>query len=255
MDPGPTQATVLGVECFAGSLEQAAAETVARARSGAGGYVCLCSVHGVVFSHHDPELREALAGAWRVLPDGYPVAWMARRTGARQALRIAGTDFMSAVFEQGQDAGLRHFLFGSTPEVLARLESRLLERFPRAEIAGSLSPSFTPLDPEEARRDLERIAAASPHLVWLGFSTPKQDLWMSRYAAGLAPAVALGVGAAFDFNAGTKVRAPEWMQRAGLEWLHRLASEPTRLAGRYARINSEFAGRAALDLLRRRLGR
>jgi len=255
MDPGRTTATVLGVECFAGSLEQAAAETIARARSGAGGYVCLCSAHGIVFSHHDPELREALADAWRVLPDGYPVAWMARRTGAPRALRVAGTDFMSAVFERGQDAGLRHFLFGSTPEVLGRLESQLVERFPRAEIVGSLSPSFTPLEPEEARRDLERIAAAQPHLVWLGFSTPKQDLWMRRYAAQLAPALALGVGAAFDFNAGTKKRAPEWMQRTGLEWLHRLSSEPTRLAGRYARITSEFVGRAALDLLRRRRGR
>ena len=233
-------------------MAQAAAETVARARSAEGGYVCLCSAHGIVLSHHDPELRDAFGGAWRVLPDGLPVAWMTRRMGARQATRIAGTEFMAAVFEQGQESGLRHFLFGSTPDVLDLLNTRLLERFPRAKIVGSLAPSFAPLAPDEAHRDLRVIAMARPQLVWVGLSTPKQDLWMHRYGAQLAPALVLGVGAAFDFNAGTKRRAPEWMQRASLEWVHRLASEPRRLSGRYARIVAEFSLRSAVELVRRR---
>ncbi len=246
------RASVLGVECFAGSLDDAASATIARALGGGGGYACLCSVHGVVFAHHEPELRDALDRAWRVFPDGFPVAWMARRTGALRATRIAGTELMARVFELGQDAGLRHHLYGSTPEVLELLRRRLLERFPRALVVGALSPSFAPLDEGEAARDLELIRATEPHVVWIGISTPKQDLWMARYAARLAPALALGVGAAFDFNAGTKKRAPVWMQRTSLEWLHRLASEPRRLTGRYARIVAEFSLRAAVDLVRRR---
>lgn len=244
--------SVLGVDCFAGSLGVAAAETVARAGSREGGYACLCSAHGVVFSHHDQDLKKALDGAWRVFPDGYPVAWLARRLGAAQAAQVTGTELMAAVYEAGQDAGLRHFLFGSSPETLALLEARLLERFPRANVVGTLSPSFTPLEPAEAERDAATIREARPNVVWVGFSTPKQDLWMSRYAKLLAPAVVLGVGAAFDFHAGTKARAPGWMRRTGLEWLHRLLSEPRRLAGRYARIVGEFSLRTAVALARGR---
>lgn len=244
--------SVLGVDCFAGSLDAAAAETVSRARAGKDGYVCLCSAHGIVLSHHDRELKEALAGAWRVFPDGYPVAWLARRHGAAHAAQITGTDLMAGVFEAGQDAGLRHFLFGSTPETLRLLEARLLKRFPQANIVGSLSPSFAPLEPAEAQRDAATIREARPNVVWVGFSTPKQDLWMRRYAKLLAPAVILGVGAAFDFHAGTKQRAPVWMRCTSLEWLHRLLSEPRRLASRYARIVAEFSLRAAIELARRR---
>lgn len=244
--------SVLGVDCFAGSLGAAAAETVARARSGEGGYVCLCSAHGVVLSHHDRELKEALAGAWRVFPDGYPVAWLARRLGAAHAAQITGTDLMAGVFEQGQEAGLRHFLYGSSPATLSLLQERLLERFPRANVVGTLSPSLTPLEPAEAERDAAAIRAAQPHVVWIGLSTPKQDVWMRRYAKLVAPAVVLGVGAAFDFHAGTKTRAPLWMRRSSLEWLHRLQSEPRRLAGRYARIVAEFSLRAAAELARGR---
>jgi N-acetylglucosaminyldiphosphoundecaprenol N-acetyl-beta-D-mannosaminyltransferase len=88
--------------------------------------------------------------------------------------------------------------------------------------------------------------------VWLSLGCPKQELWMLRYAQELAPALVAGVGAAFDFHAGTKPRAPAWVQRAGLEWLHRLLSEPRRLASRYARTNSEFLLLAGREFLRQR---
>jgi N-acetylglucosaminyldiphosphoundecaprenol N-acetyl-beta-D-mannosaminyltransferase len=252
MERSDRTATVLGVECFAGSVEQAAADTLVRARSREGGYVCLCSAHGIVLSHHDDAFLEALDRAWLVLPDGFPVAWMARRMGAPRATRIPGTEFMAAVFERGQRIGLRHFLYGASSDVLEQLAAKLTGRFPQANITGSLSPSFTPLNPTEAHDDIQRISVAQPDVVWVGISTPKQDLWMSLYAQLLAPAVVVGVGAAFDFNAGTKRRAPKWMQRTSLEWLHRLASEPRRLTGRYARIIAEFSVRAAVDLVRQR---
>jgi N-acetylglucosaminyldiphosphoundecaprenol N-acetyl-beta-D-mannosaminyltransferase len=97
-----------------------------------------------------------------------------------------------------------------------------------------------------------QICETEPHVVWCAFGAPKQELWMHRNASALTPALVLGVGAAFDFHAGTKKRAPVWMQRAGLEWLHRLCSEPRRLAGRYLITNSEFLLRASAQLVRRR---
>ena len=96
------------------------------------------------------------------------------------------------------------------------------------------------------------MSALLPHVVWCAFGAPNQELWMNRNASALAPALVLGVGTAFDFRAGTKKRTRVRMQRSGLEWLHRLGSEPRRLAGRYAITNSEFLLRASAQLARRR---
>jgi N-acetylglucosaminyldiphosphoundecaprenol N-acetyl-beta-D-mannosaminyltransferase len=240
------------VDCFAGDLDIASAAVVERALSGDGGHACLANVHSLVSAVRDPALRRALVDSWVVFPDGYPVAWLQRTTGAGDATRIAGTDLMIRVFDVGQARGLRHYVYGSTPPVLERLTSTLHERFPGATICGSYSPPFAAHDSPEVAESVEAVKAARPHIVWCGLGMPKQELWMQTYARSLAPALALGVGAAFDFVAGTKRRAPRAMQQLGLEWLHRLASEPRRLSGRYLRTNSEFVALACRDLLRSR---
>jgi N-acetylglucosaminyldiphosphoundecaprenol N-acetyl-beta-D-mannosaminyltransferase len=231
------RAPVLGVDCFAGSLESAADAVVARALSGRGGFACLGNVHVLVTASGDPAVRSALEDAWVVFPDGFPVAWMQRRSGA-SASRIAGPDLMPAVFELGQAVRLRHFLFGSTDDVLAALETGLAICFPTAQIVGRLAPAQ---DHEDSSEALEFISCTCPQVVWVALGAPKQELWAARHAAALSPAVVVGVGAAFDFLAGSKRRAPAWMQRSGLEWLHRLATEPRRLGWRYVSTNSRFA--------------
>jgi N-acetylglucosaminyldiphosphoundecaprenol N-acetyl-beta-D-mannosaminyltransferase len=238
--------TVLGVEYFVGDVPAATAAVLRRVESGLGGYSCLCGVHGIITAQHSESMMRALEGAWLNFPDGAPVAWLMRRHGAGTARRVAGPDLMPRVIEAGQDAGIRHFLFGSSPEVLERLERRLLDRFPRAIIAGSISPPFREVSDEENERFTQQIAASGAHVVWVGLGLPKQDEWLHRTADLFAPAVGLGVGAAFDFLSDTKPRAPEWVQAAGLEWLHRLLKEPRRLAGRYATTNTEFLARAGL---------
>jgi N-acetylglucosaminyldiphosphoundecaprenol N-acetyl-beta-D-mannosaminyltransferase len=154
------------------------------------------------------------------------------------ARRIAGPDLFAAVLDAGREANLRHFLFGSTPEVIAALSERIRSRFPGIEIAGTLAPQ-----PGEERSAacVESIRAAEPHVVWVALGAPKQEVWMADHVAALAPALLVGVGAAFDFHAGTKSRAPGWMQTRGLEWLHRLATEPRRLGWRYLSTNTQFA--------------
>jgi N-acetylglucosaminyldiphosphoundecaprenol N-acetyl-beta-D-mannosaminyltransferase len=136
--------------------------------------------------------------------------------------------------------------------VLAKLKRNLLERFPGVRLVGSAGPfgDQTALDAVVAE-----ICETEPHVVWCAFGAPKQELWMHRNAAALAPALVLGVGAAFDYHAGTKKRAPVWMQRAGLEWLHRLAAEPRRLGRRYLATNTAFCVLVAREGLRGRLRR
>ncbi len=242
--------TVLGVEYFVGDVPAATEVVLRRVESGLGGYSCLCGVHGIVTAQHSDAMMGALDDAWLNFPDGAPVAWLMRRCGARNARRVAGPDLMPRVIEAGQEYGIRHFLFGSSPDVLERLERRLLARFPQAIIAGSISPPFRPLTDAENAQVAEQIVAARADLVWVGLGLPKQDDWLRRSSDLFAPAVGLGVGAAFDFLAGAKPRAPEWMQAAGLEWMHRLLNEPRRLAGRYATTNTEFVARAGLALTR-----
>ncbi|HYY33202.1 MAG TPA: WecB/TagA/CpsF family glycosyltransferase [Gaiellaceae bacterium] len=249
----PATADVIGAPIFVGDLASGAKWVVERALAGAGGYICLCNVHLFVVARHDEEVRRALAGATLAFPDGWPIAWLQRRLGHRSAARVAGPDLMARVVEDGRGVGVRHFLLGSTEDLLRRLEESLAQRFPGAEIAGWRSlPFFEADDFSGTEAAIADVRRASPHIVWLSLGCPKQELWMLRYAHELAPALVGGVGAAFDFHAGTKRRAPPWVQQAGLEWLHRLLSEPRRLTSRYARTNSEFLLLASRELLRHR---
>ena len=243
--------TALGVPLVATDPGTAADAIVARARSGAGGYACFCNVHVLVTAQDDDTLRHALRGAWAVFADGAPVAWLQRRLGADAAQRVAGPDLMPAVVERGRAHGLGHFLFGSTPPVLEALQASLSRRFPGARIVGSYAP---PLGAEGDPGCATRISSAQPDVVWCGLGAPRQERWMARFADELRPALVLGVGAAFDFHAGTRQRAPVWMRERGLEWLHRLASEPRRLSRRYVTTNTRFLALAASELARHGAG-
>lgn len=241
-------ARVLGFDTFVGDLERAAGAVVARARSGLRGHVVLGNVHVLVSAQHDRDLARAVREAWTVFPDGAPVAWLQRRLGRARAQRIAGAELMLAVAQAGEPYGLRHAFFGGTPETLAALQRRLTEAVPGIRVCAAVAPPFAPLSVLAGYAD--RVGDAAPDVVWVALGAPKQEVFMARHGERLG-GLALGVGAAFDFLSGSKPRAPRWMQRTGLEWAHRLASEPRRLAGRYLRTNTEFVVRAAADLRRR----
>jgi len=241
---------VWGVPVAALDLPAASGLVVERSLAGTGGFACLCNVHVLVTAQHSEPLRAALGEAALVFADGWPVAWSQRRAGSHRAMRVAGGDLVAAVFELGEPIGLRHALLGSTPHVVGRLRKRLLDRFPRARIVVTVAPGAGAALPRAA--DLRRVRSGNPDIVWCALGAPRQELWMAREADRLAPAFVVGVGAAFDFLAETKRRAPLWMQQSGLEWLYRLLSEPKRLAGRYARTNCEFAWRTLADLTHQR---
>ena len=172
--------------------------------------------------------------------DGMPVVWWCRHFGNAQASRVCGPDLLEAMCALGARKGHRHYFYGGTPEVLEKLVARLRSRFPGLIIAGYQAPPFRPLTEEEDNADVAAINAAEPDYVWVGLGMPKQEKWMLSHLGRIEAAALLGVGAAFDFHAGTKPRAPLWMQRSGFEWLFRLITEPRRLARRYLVDNSIF---------------
>jgi N-acetylglucosaminyldiphosphoundecaprenol N-acetyl-beta-D-mannosaminyltransferase len=253
-DQEPQTCTVMGIRLYAGHLDDAAQLVVARALSGEGGYASLTGVHGLTLAQRDPGLRHALGGAWMNFPDGAPVAWRQRRNSADFAQRIAGPDLMPRVIDLGRERGLRHFLFGATSNILERLEQNLHERFPGAHFVGRSAPPFRAMSAPEERDAVAAIRAAEPHIVWIGLGTPKQDLWMHRLSPDLGATLAMGVGAAFDFISGNRPRAPMWMQESGLEWLHRMAHDPIKLAPRYIAANTLFIASTIAEVTRNAAG-
>lgn len=213
--------------------------------------VCICNVHSVVTASQDESFMEVLNGADMATADGMPVAWMLRALGRHGQPRINGPDLMWRYLARAEATGQVVSFFGSTPQTLARLQAALREAFPALRLGVAISPPFrSPSAREEAawRREIE---AAGTAVLFVGLGCPKQERWMASQRGHLR-AVMVGVGAAFDYHGGTVRRAPPWMQHAGLEWLHRLASEPRRLWRRYLGTNSVYIARAALQLLRGR---
>jgi len=182
------------------------------------------------------------------LADGKPVYWVGRAGVASRIGHVPGPDLLLRALEAFKER--RHFFFGSTPEVLALLTEALWRAVPGLNVCGSLSPPFRPPTVQERLEHLETIRRSRADFVWVGLGAPKQEFWMAENWRELAPCILLGVGAAFEFHAGTVRRAPEGFRRLGLEWLYRLAKEPRRLWKRYLITNSLFL----LFLLRETLG-
>jgi N-acetylglucosaminyldiphosphoundecaprenol N-acetyl-beta-D-mannosaminyltransferase len=211
-------------------------------------YVCICNVHSVVTASRDSAFGWVLNQADMATPDGAPVAWMLRKLGFAGQARINGPDLMWRYCARAAETGQPMFLYGGSAGTLELLQLRLLEQFPGLQFAGAYSPPFRPLTAAEDDAVVERINASGAGVVWVSLGCPKQELWMAAHR-GRVRAVMVGVGAAFDYHAGTLSRAPQWMQNVGLEWLHRLVSEPRRLWRRYLITNTLFVFGAMKQLL------
>lgn len=210
--------------------------------------VCHANAHSVITARGDPGFHGVLETADLATPDGMGVAWMLRALGHAAQERVDGPDMMWALCGEAAIRGDGVFLYGGAPDTLERLVIRLREAFPGLVIAGHHSPPFRPLTAEEDEADVARINASGARLVFVGLGCPRQEAWMVA-RRGRIESVMLGVGAAFDFHAGTVRRAPRWMRDNGLEWLHRLVSEPRRLWKRYLVVNTLFIAGAARQLL------
>jgi N-acetylglucosaminyldiphosphoundecaprenol N-acetyl-beta-D-mannosaminyltransferase len=243
--PAKNRVNILGVNVNAANLRDAVATLERWREERQRNYVCCVSVHGIVTAQRDTAIRSALNGCGFATTDGMPLAWWCRRAGHSDAKRVPGTELLRAMCSLGAQRGHRHYFYGGSPRVVRLMVKRLQEQYPGLIIAGFRSPPFRALTPEEIAADIATINAADPDFVWIGLGMPKQEKWMAEHVGKIHAAALLGVGAAFDFCAGTKPRAPRWMQQSGLEWVFRLASEPRRLAHRYLIDNSIFLALAA----------
>jgi len=213
-------------------------------------YICLCNVHSAVTAQSDQNFEKVLKNADLVLPDGMPLAWMLRQQGFHKQPRIGGPDLMLRCCERCAQSGISVFLYGSTTETLETLKENLTKMYPELQIAGEISPPFRDLSPNEELDVAKRINDSGAHVVFVALGCPRQEIWMERQR-GKIDSVMIGLGAAFDFHAGNIRRAPRWMQGIGLEWLHRLASEPRRLWRRYLVTNTLFVLAVFVNIFRK----
>lgn len=222
---------------------------VAQSRRGAAAsHVHLVNAYTVSLAAEDSAYAQLLTAGSINLPDGKPIALL---SGLRQQVprlhQVRGPQLFLDVFDVGRQYDLRHFLLGSSPEVLVRLSNALHASFPGCEIVGSESPAFRPLSDVELAEQDQRIRAARPDIIWVGLGTPKQD-WEARRLVNALGITSVAVGAAFDFAAGTVKEAPAWIRKIGFEWLFRLCTQPRRLWRRYLIGNAKFLSVVLRDI-------
>jgi N-acetylglucosaminyldiphosphoundecaprenol N-acetyl-beta-D-mannosaminyltransferase len=229
---------VLGVPVSITTLRRAADTIRDWASDGRGRFVCIRDVHGVMQAMDDPRLMALHRDAAMVTPDGMPLVWIGKRRGLAVE-RTCGPDLMEMLICDPAYHPLGHYFYGGKPDIAKALADKFTAIAPRLRVCGTETPPFTELSEVELAGLAERIAESRADVVWIGLSTPKQEYLMQRLAPRVA-ATLIGVGAAFDFHAGTVRRAPRWMQRSGLEWAFRLGNEPRRLWRRYLIMAPRF---------------
>jgi N-acetylglucosaminyldiphosphoundecaprenol N-acetyl-beta-D-mannosaminyltransferase len=212
------------------------------------GYVCIVGVHGIMEAQRNPNLAAIYAGSLMNVPDGTPTVWVGRWQGCSWMKRVTGPDLMLTVFRRQEFAGYTHFLYGGKEGVANELSENFTRRFPAARIVGTYTPPFRDLSMREEQNLVAMIRELKPDIIWVGISTPKQEIFMRKYLPKLETTLMFGVGAAFDFHTGRIKDCAEWTSRAGLQWLHRLFQDPRHLWWRYLRNNPVFIWRIALQL-------
>ncbi|MDB4890602.1 MAG: glycosyl transferase, WecB/TagA/CpsF family [Gemmatimonadetes bacterium] len=236
---GLVSRVILGMRTDATCYADAAIRVLAWAGSAESRYVCVANVHMTMETHDSDAFRGIVNGADLVTPDGMPLVWALRMFGVRSATRVVGIRLTLQVLRHAAAEGTPVGFYGGSPAVLRRMVTECIKRFPTLRVAYECSPPFRPVTAAEDDAIIADINASGARILFVGLGCPKQERWMAAHR-GKVGSVMLGVGAAFDFLAGSKPLAPNWMQNAGLEWLFRLATEPRRLWWRYAYHNPRF---------------
>jgi N-acetylglucosaminyldiphosphoundecaprenol N-acetyl-beta-D-mannosaminyltransferase len=244
----PRKMNLFGVGVSPTTYDEAV-DVITRAAAQRQSAVVSChAVHALITFCGDASLRDKANSFDMITPDGQPLRWALNLLyRARLRERVYGPELMRRLCERAARDGVSIYLYGGTDTVLAELTANLRRQFPALKIAGEEAPPFRALTEQEDQAVVNRINDSGAGLVFIGLGCPKQDLFAFDHKDRLR-AVQLCVGAAFDFHAGVKPMAPDWMQRRGLEWLFRLISEPRRLWKRYLVTNSLFVGKLAAAL-------
>jgi N-acetylglucosaminyldiphosphoundecaprenol N-acetyl-beta-D-mannosaminyltransferase len=249
---GPDHVSIFGVKVSRLGFEEALEQCERRASLRQGGYVCFSNVHTVTDSLRIPELFRALNESFLSVADGVPLIWSSKLKRKRITSRVCGPDFMEAFLKRHAEWSFG--FIGGAPEQA----DELARRYCKAGMAITYCPPMRAFSDENVKEDVARFVAKTdeiPKVIWVGLGAPKQELWMRTASQLLPNTLFFGVGAAFDFLTDRKSRAPAWMQKAGLEWLFRLLSEPGRLWKRYLVTNTLFVLCMGFEVLAEVTGR
>ena len=216
------------------------------------GYICVSGVHGVSEAQENPAFRTILNHSFLNTPDGMPMVWLGKLAGHAEMDRVYGPDLLLQSCRVSRQAGWKHFFYGGAPGAADELAAALKARYPHLNVVGTYTPPFRLLNDAEREELKNMVAQAQPDIIWVGLSTPKQEIFMSEALAWLDTSLMVGVGAAFDLLSGRVKQAPRWIQRCGFEWLYRTFQEPRRLWKRYFKNNPIFVGRLLLQKTGRR---
>jgi N-acetylglucosaminyldiphosphoundecaprenol N-acetyl-beta-D-mannosaminyltransferase len=251
--PGqPLSRSIIGMRVDAVSYEDATERILDWARTGESRSICVASVNNAILARADDGFRRAVNESDLVTPDGMPLVWGLRLLGVPSAQRVCGPVLTPMLFEAASQRGIPVGFYGGVPDVLDDLVRQVSERFRRLDVAYAWSPPFRPLSVAEDEQVVAEIRGSGARILFVGLGAPKQELWMARHRGAIA-SVMVGVGAAFDLLAGRTTRAPLWMQRSGLEWVHRLLHEPRRLWKRYLYGNPKFVALVGKQVLQAKL--
>lgn len=217
-----------------------------------GKYICVANVHMCMEAYDSPEFNAVVNNADLVVPDGVPLVWGLKALGEKSANQVRGSDLLLHLCKKAEQSTTPIGLYGGTPESLMDFAGFLQREYPALLIAFSSSPPFRALTQVEKDNYIAQINQSGARIIFVGIGCPKQEKWMAEHRDKLS-CVMIGVGAAFDFFSGRKTHAPLWMQKSGLEWLYRLASDPRRLWKRYLKHNPRFIWFFGKQLLRERI--
>ena len=234
----PTR-SILGLNIATSSYEETVQKSIEWARNRESRALFFANVHVVMEAFDNARFRESINRADMINPDGMPLVWALRALGEPSASRVYGPDAMLAMLRRAESSNIPVGFYGGSASALDLLLSSVRERFPDLKITFSMSPPFRPLTSDEDADIVRSIADSGARILFVGLGCPKQEAWIMDHV-GRVPAVMFGVGAAFDFLAGSKPQAPRWMMRSGLEWVFRFVHEPRRLGGRYLKHNPRF---------------
>lgn len=240
---------VLGVGISSLNLDQTVVKILDTVKErGNVGFVTVTGVHGVMESQDDEELKKIHNQSYISTADGMPMVWLGKWNGVKDMGRVYGPDLMLRIIDEGRERELKHYFFGGDEGVADELRKKLCERFEKLEVVGVNCPPFRPLNETEKKQLIAEILEKQPHCLWVGLSTPKQEIFMHSFIKEFRKELEslphgilfFGVGAAFDFHAGKVTQAPKCIQKSGMEWAFRLCMEPRRLWKRYVFNNSKF---------------
>jgi N-acetylglucosaminyldiphosphoundecaprenol N-acetyl-beta-D-mannosaminyltransferase len=212
-----------------------------------GHQIIVSNTHILMECKINHQLKIAINCSDLIIPDGMPLVFFGRLRGFPEATRTDGPSLLLESLSFSNRYSWKHYFYGSTPDVINKLQEKVVNNYPTAQIAGAYSPPFQQQTPDEIQADIDRINAAKPDILWVGLGCPKQEIWIYQHKNQLKVPAILGVGLAFDILAGNKKRAPVWMQKSGLEWLYRFFQEPGRLWKRYLKYNTQFLFFATIE--------